>query len=78
MKRKDHNNNLILELKILENRTENIQTCKRLQKSGIKKKITAAKSSSWSGRINSYLHQATENASINRSNHRKKLPTKKL
>ena len=38
MKRKDHNNNLILELKILENRTENIQTCKRLQKSGIKKR----------------------------------------
>ena len=38
MKRKDHNNNLILELKILENRTGNIQTCKRLQKSGIKKR----------------------------------------
>ena len=36
-KAKDHSNNLILELQILENRTGDIQTCKRLQKSGIKK-----------------------------------------
>ena len=78
MKRKDHNNNLILELKILENRTGNIQTCKRLQKSGIKKEDHGSKIIQLVWKNKQLLTPSNRKCTINRSNHRKKLPTKKL
>ena len=66
---------MILKLKILENRTGNIQTCKRLQKSGIKKDHDS-KIIQLVWKNQQLLTPSNRQYTINRSNHRKKFTYK--